>query len=140
MRSHRGFSAVELVVALVVLAAAVAGLRYGATLRSNEDELRRARIERLATERLRAVLTDPDYDSIERRYDGIELRVAGMPGYVRTTRILHRRDSTDAGVVDFKRVTVTIEGPALDEPVVRSAVATSARVDSPRTRIATPDS
>ncbi|MFW6079746.1 MAG: hypothetical protein ACODAE_09000 [Gemmatimonadota bacterium] len=140
MRGRRGFSAVELVVALVMLAAAVAGLRYGATLQSNEDELRRARLERLAVERLRTVLTDPDYESIEQRYHGIELRLAGMAGHVRTTRILHRRDSTHAGVVDFKRVTVTVTGPALEEPIVRSAVATSARVDSPRTRIATPDS
>lgn len=139
MPGRRGFSVLEVLAALLLLAVAVAGIRSGVFARETGEPVPRSEVERFAADRLAAVVTDTGYETIEERYRGIEIRLPGLPGYTRVTNIVHRRDSTAAGVVDFKRITVTLTGPGLDEPVIRSATVTAAGGDRPHVRIARPD-
>lgn len=140
MTTRRGFSALEVVVGLLLLAIAVAGLQTGGFLGNDARRIDRSEIERFAAERLETVLSDPRYDALEERYRGIEFRIDGVEGFNRVTNVTHHRDSTDAGVVDFKHITVTITGAALDEPVVRSATVTRARAGHPPLQAGVPGS
>ena len=136
---RRGFSVLEVLAALLLLAVAVAGIRTGVFANDDDTVAARSEIERFAAERLAAVVTDTGYETLEERYRGIEIRLPGLPGYTRVTNIIHRRDSTAAGVVDFKRVTVTLTGPGLNEPIVRAATVTAAGGRGRRIRVARPD-
>lgn len=140
MRARRGFSALELVVGLFLLAVAVAGLKTMGSLGRSTPEITSTEIERLADDRLDTILTDPRYDALEERYRGIELRLDGVGGVTRVTNVVHWRDSTDAGVVDFKRISVTITGPAIEEPLVRTATVTRAWAGRPAVHSGVPGS
>lgn len=122
MTRRPGFSIVEVVVALVILAVALVGLQTAtaAFLRRTAGGERAAGAAQLAEDRLEMVRADPVYAALEARYDGVENDLPGWDGYTRETSIVHERDSTAAGVVDYKRITVTVTGPGLTDPVART--------------------
>jgi prepilin-type N-terminal cleavage/methylation domain-containing protein len=121
MTNKQGFSLIEVVVALVIMAIAVMGLQLVAA--SMLTQTGTAQIElaaaQLAEDRVDFIMLEPVYDSLP-RYVGTESNLPDFPGFVRTTAIARTRDSTAAGITDFRRITVSVAAPRLRAPIVRT--------------------
>ncbi|MEX1184253.1 MAG: type II secretion system protein [Gemmatimonadota bacterium] len=118
-----GFTLVELVVAMTLMA--TVGLAIGAvTARLVSAAARDSQLVvalDLVNERLARVSGDPAYTELEGRYEGDEATLVGFPGMQRTTEIERVNVELDGGGrVDYKIVEVTVTGPGLNEPVVRT--------------------
>ncbi len=120
---ENGFSLIEVVVALAVLALVVLGFAATtANLAQAADQSgdRLAAVE-LLQGRLREIAMDPDYDGLESRYEGVEETIPGSPGYRRTTSITRVNQAAGNGRwLDYQRVLVTVEGPGLKAPIRRT--------------------
>lgn len=119
MRDARGFTLIEVVIAMVILLALVAGLASatGGFVRSvAEDDVRAAAVQ-LADDRIQTILMEPAYDGLD-AYAGTESSLPALPGYTRTT-LVTRVGGPDQPV-DYRTVTVTVAGPALPTPVERT--------------------
>ena len=120
--NRRGFTLVEVVVALVLLAVGMLAVQSAVLQlvhRATQDS-RAAVAAQLASDRLELVRADPRYDLLSARYSATETDVAGNVGLTRKTDILHVRDSTAKGITDYQRVTVTVSGRGLSAPIVRT--------------------
>jgi prepilin-type N-terminal cleavage/methylation domain-containing protein len=85
-----GFTLLEVLVALVILAIAVMGFQTVVTdrlVRTTGQEDLRAVASQLARDRLAQIQLDPVYTTLEARYEGTENPVAADPRFVRTTTI-----------------------------------------------------
>lgn len=122
MSNRDGFSLIEVIVALVLLAIVVLGIQgmtsgvITATTRSNADVL----AMQLAEDRIDLIRMDPQFGSIQTRYAGTDTAIAGWTGYSRTTAITQRRDSSSTGIIEWLKITVTVSGPGIRVPVSRT--------------------
>lgn len=122
MAARDGFTMVEVLIALVLLAVVLVGMQTatGRFVRIVSDSDRQAAAVQIAEDRVELIRADPEYGELESRYEGLEADVPDYIEFTRETRLLHVRDSTAAGITDYKRVTVTVDGRGLVAPVVRS--------------------
>lgn len=117
-----GFTLVELLVALTILAVGILGMQAVTTRYVNivTTSDRRAEALQLARDRLDQIRSDGAYDNLVSRYHGV-VEADLVPGLTRRTMVV--RDTTRTGpdhLVDFTRITVTIEGTGLSQEVRRS--------------------
>ena len=108
-----GFTLVEVVVALVILSVAVLGLGASSarlTTTAASAEVRALAVQ-LADDRIVRVRLDPRYGGLDSLYAGVEDDILG-PGSRRTTTVVHVQETNP--VLDFKRISVTVEAPFLD--------------------------
>ncbi len=125
MRNREGFTLVEVVVAVVLLAVVVLGLQgtTGKFTRLVQDSGQRTVGIRLAEDQVELVRADPVYAELEARYEGTETDVDGNEGLDRVTSIRQVVDSLDTGgVVSYKIITVTVEGQGLEAPIKRTVI------------------
>lgn len=120
-----GFTMVEVIVALLILTvgvlgiAASAGRLHTAVSRSGSEAV----AQQAAHDRLSRVLLHPRYAELDSVFSAVEDPVAGLDGYRRATDVDRVVQSVSGGgQVDFTRITVTVEGPTIPDPVVRTAV------------------
>ena len=118
MRDQRGFTLIELIIAvgllmLVVLGMATTTVRFVRLVA--ESDWRATAIE-LADDRIQLIAMDPDYDQLEAKYSGTESGFSTLDGVTRETHIVHLGGLGQ----DFKRITVTVIVPGLEQPVTRS--------------------
>ena len=59
---------------------------------------------------------------LESRYEAVESTLASHPGLTRTTVIARTVDTTATGLLDYLRVTVSVDGAGLRSPVARTVV------------------
>lgn len=121
MDDRRGFTLVEIVVALLLLSVAVLGL--GASAGTLVRYAMEAEVESLAQQavedRLARVALEPTYSQID-EYAGTESIIPGLEGASRVTRVDRvREDGTGGRMVDYRRITVTVSGGAVRTPVQR---------------------
>lgn len=123
--SRAGFTMVEVIVALVILSvgvlgvAASAGRLHTAVARSGSEAV----AQQAARDRLDRVLLHPRYGELDSLFTAVEDPVDGRDDYRRSTEVSRIVQSVPGGgEVDFTRIVVTVEGPGLREPVVRTAV------------------
>lgn len=124
LKSRReGFTLVELVVAMTLMAtvglsiAAVTGRLVSSAARDGQEVVALD----LVNDRLAHIAGDPAYLEIEARYEGDEETIPGFPDMSRTTTIERTNAELDgAGRVDFLRVEVSVNGPGMAAPVVRT--------------------
>jgi len=114
MKARPGFTLVEVVVALLLLATIVLGLSAATTkmIHASTESARSTVALSLVQERLGQIAADPAYDDLEERYAGVETGELRGVEYRRTTVILHHRvkpNPSSTRVVDWKRVMVTVE-------------------------------
>ena len=124
MRNRKGFSLIEVIVALVVLAVAILGTQamtatmIGTVTSSNVQ----AAAAQLVEDRIDRIRTDPAYDSLSTKYAATETALPGWPTLQRVTQLTRTRDSTVLGIKDYFTVTVTVSGTGLVSPVRRTIV------------------
>lgn len=123
MNDENGFTLVEVVIALLILAVVmlgVAGTTGAVLLQAAEDDRETTAVE-LAHDRIEVVLTDPDYEGLEDEYGGAENDLPGAPDMTRITTITPMTVSGE-GAIDAKKVSVKVTGDGLGQPVSRTAV------------------
>jgi len=120
---RKGFTVVEVLVALTLLAVVVLGLS-STTARLNRtavDNRQKVVAIELLQDRLRLIAMDEEYAQLRNRYEGVENDIPGYPGFRRTTTIQRINQPGVGGrSLDYYRVTVTVQGPGLDAPVSRT--------------------
>jgi prepilin-type N-terminal cleavage/methylation domain-containing protein len=118
MADRRGFTLIEVVLALAILLAVMVGLvsMTGRTTHVAATSDRQEAAIQLATDRIEQVRTDPQYAKLDSVYVATEGGFPTLPGFSRTTQIVR----TTSGKNDYKRITVTVSGPGLSAPVERT--------------------
>ena len=100
---------------IVLLGFAVSSARMLHTVTTSD--LQETAIQ-LAQSRLEMVELDPNYGGLDSLYVKTETSFPTMPGFSRATTIT--RFGGPGQPVDYKRITVTVSGPGLLAPVVRT--------------------
>lgn len=123
MSRREGFTMVEVIVALVILAVAVLGLSASATTLSTRavDAELRARALYAVQDRLARVQVDPRYAQLDSLYADTVPDALGMPGFTLTTTVTHVVQ-TNPTPLDYKIVQVVLDGPYLGRAVSRQFV------------------
>lgn len=123
MNDEKGFTLVEVMIALVILAVVmlgVAGTTGAMLLQAAEDEQSTTAVQ-LVHDRIEVVLTDPDYENLKDNYGGSETDLPGAPDMTRITTIKPMTVPGE-GAIDAKKVSVRVTGDGLGQPVARTAV------------------
>ncbi len=121
MTDRRGFTLIEVMIALVILVLVVLGMATstGRFMRVvAESDMQVAAIQ-LADDRIQTVLMDPNYGGIDTTYAGSESSFPTLTGFVRTTVVM--QVGGVGQTTNHKRIVVTVTGPGLSNPVKRSA-------------------
>lgn len=124
MSARAGFTLVELIVAITILALAVGGLAAAipgllrGTAAARVDYLTLSAVE----DRLQTIAVDPRYADLDSLYDGTESEVAFLPGFERTTDVDRSIvvDAESGRTIDRTLVTVTLESDQHPRTVSRS--------------------
>jgi len=117
-----GFTMVEVIVALVILAVVVLGVSTSAatlTTTAVNAELSATALYSVE-DRLARIQLDPRYAALDSLYAGTEIDVLDAPGFNRTTVIDHVLENDPP--LDYKVVTVVVEGPLLASPFSRRII------------------
>ena len=121
MKNRKGFTLVEVIVAMVVLMMVVIALGRTSGMfvsKMVRNDIKTAAIQ-MAEDKVQAIQMEPVYDSIEAKYAKTELNWPGLPGISRVTQVLH----VGGGVLaDYKVITVTVSGTGLLAPLARTVV------------------
>jgi prepilin-type N-terminal cleavage/methylation domain-containing protein len=118
MNGERGFTLIEVIIALTILLVVMVGLvtMTGKTTNIAATSDRQEAAVQLASDRLDQVRSNPDYAGLDTTYGGTESSFPTLPGFTRTTLLVRTLSSTQ----DFKRVTVTVSGPGVNPAVSRT--------------------
>lgn len=119
--TRRGFTLIEVMIALVILMVVVMGMaQLTATMTHavTTGGQQQAAVE-LAEGRVAQLQADPNYPALESLYVATESSFPTLPGFTRQTVILHDT-GTAAARHDWKRATITVQGPGLLAPVSRT--------------------
>lgn len=121
---RRGFTLIEVTVAVLLLAVVALGLG-GATARLSRVAATsgsQAAALDLVDQRVAWIQMDPAYDSLEVRYARVEGGLSALPGAMRETRIVRTRQRLPTGkFLDYKQVTVTVQpAPGMGRTVSRT--------------------
>lgn len=119
-----GFTIVEVLLALLLLSFMVMGFQAatGEIIHYAAQSDREAVAVQLVEDRLDLIRLDPDYTSIESRYENVESDMADYPGLTRTTNVVRTYQEQTSGILDYTKVTVTVSGESLRGPVARTIV------------------
>lgn len=119
MKSRSGFTLVEIVVALTILLVVMLSLvtMTGKTVHVTTVSDREQAAIQLASDRLDEARSNPSYAAIDTLYAGTETGFASLPGFTRTTTVTN----VTTGGHDFKKITVSVDGPGLLAPIERTA-------------------
>lgn len=123
MSNQHGFTLVEVVIALLILAVVMLGFAgaAGAMLLQAAEDDRRTTAVQLVHDRVEAVLTDPDYANLADNYAGAENDLPGAPDMTRITTVTPLTVPGE-GAIDAKKVSVKVTGDGLGKPVARTVV------------------
>ena len=115
MNNERGFTLIEVVIALTILLVVMVGLvtMTGKTTNIAATGDRQEAAVQLASDRIDQVRADPDYTNYETAYGTTETSFPTLPGFSRATLVVRTVSSTQ----DFKRITVTVSGPGVNPAV-----------------------
>jgi prepilin-type N-terminal cleavage/methylation domain-containing protein len=120
MKNERGFTLIEVMMALAIITAVL--LAMGTATASFVHEVavgdRNTAALQLVDGRIEAIQMDPNYTGLDTAYAGTETDFPTLPGYTRTTTILVVGGAGQS--VNYKKITVTVDGPGLDAPVART--------------------
>jgi len=119
----RGFTLLEVLVALIILTVAILGVASSAGRLSTVSAHTQVRTLALQSveDRLSLIRLDPRYVELDSIYAGQEDELPGLDGFKRTTEIARTEDTQEGGtVIDYQHISVTVEGPGLPKPITRT--------------------
>lgn len=122
--NDRGFTLVELIISIVILAVAI--LALGSSTASLTTVAREAEVNALAIQacedRIERIRLHPIYQQLDSLYSESQSDIAGMAGFKRSTSITRiiRDGEREGKFIDFTRITVKVEGPGLRSPASRT--------------------
>lgn len=124
MAGREGFTIVEILLALLLLSFVVLGFQAatGEIINYSAQSDRDALAVQLAEDQLELIRLDPEYEQLESRYEGVEEDLSGFPGLTRRTVMARTQATLETGVLDYLRITVTLEGGGLPDPMARTIV------------------
>ena len=122
--ARRGFTLVEVLLALVLLGFMVMGFQAatGEIIHYAAQSDREAVAVQLVEDRLDLIRLDPYYEGLESRYEAGPVELADYPGLTRETEIVRVLQQEPTGVLDYTTITVTVAGGSLRKPVTRTVV------------------
>lgn len=123
MRARKGFSLVELIVALTILAGALLTLASFTARFAAANATARVSIaaNELVAARLEQVKAANRYVALDSLFEGVEPTVAGYAGFRRNTTVT-RVGGQPADSVDYMIVTVSVSHAAMRRPLARSVI------------------
>jgi prepilin-type N-terminal cleavage/methylation domain-containing protein len=122
MTDRRGFTLIEVMVALVLLVIVSLGLTQftGSYIHSSANAGTRAIATEIARERIGLIRADPAYTSLASTWAGTTTGFPGYPGMSRTTTV--RRVTQTTPRQDYTLLTVLVTTPSLPQAVTLTAV------------------
>lgn len=119
-----GFTIAEVILALVLLSFMVLGFQAatGEIIHYAAQSDRRAVALQLVQNRLDVIRLDDEYEMLVPRYRETGTTFTDYPGLARTTQLERTQAVQERGVLDFTTITVTVDGPAVRDPVSRTVV------------------
>jgi prepilin-type N-terminal cleavage/methylation domain-containing protein len=120
----KGFTMVEVVTSLVILALAIIGLS-STTARLAKvavDAEQRALALQAVEDRMSTIRLHPIYQQLDSLFSESETEVPGLPDYTRNTAITRviQPGAQEGKYIDYTRITVTVTGPGLSDPISRT--------------------
>jgi prepilin-type N-terminal cleavage/methylation domain-containing protein len=122
--NNKGFTMVEMIISLVILAVAILGLS------STTARLARVAVQaegnalalQAVEDRISRIRLHPVYQQLDSIYTESGVEIAGLPEYRRSTSLTRIIEPGErAGkYIDYTRITVSVIGPGLDEPISRT--------------------
>ena len=125
MRPRGGFTLVEMMLSIVILAIILAGVaRYtGQYLHTVSISTTRTAAAEVARERIGLVDMDPSYTTLSATWAGTQTGFPGYPGMIRTTTV--SRITGNAPPRDYTIVTVRVTEPTIGAPIDLTTVVAS---------------
>jgi prepilin-type N-terminal cleavage/methylation domain-containing protein len=122
--NEKGFTMVEMIISVVILAVAILGLSSSTAklARTAVDAEKNALALQAVEDRMSRIRLHPIYQQLDSVFSETGGEIPGLEGYTRSTfitRVLEQGERPGK-YVDYTRVTVTVEGPGLPEPVSRT--------------------
>lgn len=120
----RGFTIIEMTVALVILTLGILGFgaSAGHMIRVSSDAGVRGEALQAVEGRISQMVMDPRYNDLETLYQGTIADLPGLAGSTMKTAITHTRTFSAGRYTDYKTVTVSISGPGLTVPPSRTVI------------------
>ncbi len=118
MKTRGGFTLIEIVMAMAILLIVMLTLvtMTGRAVHVSTIAEREQAAIQMATDRTDEVRTNPSYAALDSLYGGTENSFPTLPGFTRVTTI----QRITANGQDYKKVTVTVNGPGLAAPISRT--------------------
>ena len=122
--NSRGFTIIEMIVALVILTFGILGfgVSAGYMLGISADAGVRAEALQAVEGRMSQIVSDPRYGSLESLYEGTQTNLPGLEGCSMNTSIKQTKTTKNGRITDYKTVTIRIVGPGLSEAVSRTMI------------------
>jgi prepilin-type N-terminal cleavage/methylation domain-containing protein len=120
MRNERGFTLIEVILALTILLVVMMMLANttGKTVHTAATSANQQAAIELAMDRVEQIRLDPNYAGLEATYAGTQTAFPTLSGFQRVTAIVHTGGSGQPN--DYKKITVTVTGPGVSPAVTRT--------------------
>jgi prepilin-type N-terminal cleavage/methylation domain-containing protein len=122
--NNKGFTMVEVVTSLVILALAIIGLSSTTAhlARVAVDAENRALALQAVEDRISMVRLHPIYQQLDSLFTESEAEIPNLPDYTRSTELTRviLPGEREGKYIDYTRITVTVDGPGLEEPISRT--------------------
>jgi len=122
--NRKGFTMVEMIISLVILGVAILGLT------STTARLARVAVEaetkalalQAVEDRLSRVRLHPVYQQLDSLFSESGATIPNLPDFTRSTSLTRiiEPGEREGKYIDFTRITVTVNGPGLVEPISRT--------------------
>ena len=126
---QNGFTMIEVLIAMVILGITLLSTQAMFTdqfIRAAAGHEKQAVALQLVKERVELIQASGVYrdlnmyQKMDSMYGETATPIPDHPEFTRTTRIKRSKAKTKGNLIDFKQVTVTVDGPGLLQPISRS--------------------